>query len=85
MKVQIKEFNVQQHVKTNGIEFEIRTPDGKTHYGDCYLTKVGLIWCAGRTDKRNGLKIPWKEFIEIMKSPASKKAALKAARDISKG
>ena len=43
MKVSIKRFNVTMDVKTSGVEFEVRTPNGKTHLGDLVLTKSKLI------------------------------------------
>ena len=36
MKVAIKSFDVGMEVKTNGIEFEICTPDGATFLGDSF-------------------------------------------------
>ena len=66
MKVTIKEFNVNMEVKNNGIEFEVDSPDGGTHLGDLVLTKVGLIWCKGRTRPDNGIRISWEKFIELM-------------------
>lgn len=65
MNVYIKEFNVQMEVKNNGIELEVRDPDG-THRGDLILTKTSLEWCEGR--KRNGESVSWNEFIEWMNS-----------------
>lgn len=82
MKVWIKKFDVNMEVKSKGIEFEIRTPDDEHQLGDCYVTMTGLIWCKGKTEKNNGIKIKWQELIEILTSPASKRAALKAAKDI---
>jgi len=67
MQVSIKKFDVKMDVKNNGIEFEIYDNNG-TFKGDCYLTKTGLIWCAGRTRKRNGKRISWAEFITMMES-----------------
>lgn len=39
MKVLIKEFAVDMEVKSKGIEFEVKSPDGASHLGDCYVTK----------------------------------------------
>ena len=64
MKVTIKSFDVEMEVKNKGIEFEVRTPSGQ-HLGDVVLTKSGLVWCNGRTDPKNGLKVSWKKFIEF--------------------
>lgn len=48
MQVKIKSFDVNMEVKSNGIEFEVRNPDGSAQIGDCYLTMTGLIWCKGK-------------------------------------
>ncbi len=63
MRVTIKSFDVEMEVKNSGIEFEVRTPDGGTQLGDVVLTKTGLTWCKGRTDRKNGIKISWSDFI----------------------
>lgn len=81
MKVHVKSFEVDMMVKAKGIEFEIRSPgDGVTQLGDCVLTMTGLIWCKGKTGRKNGVKVSWEEFIDICKSEVSLKAALKAAK-----
>lgn len=68
MQVKIKKFDVNMEVKSSGIEFEVRSPDGSQQLGDCYLTMSGIIWCKGKTSKKNGIKISWKQFIEYMES-----------------
>lgn len=68
MKVSIKEFNVGMEVKTGGIEFQVKSPDGDTHHGDLILTKAKLIWCRGRTPRSSGTEISWRDFIEYMES-----------------
>jgi hypothetical protein len=80
MEVHIKKLVIGMQVKQSGIEFEVRTKDGKSQIGDCYLTMTGLVWCKGRTTKRNGVKISWDEFAALLSSTESKSAALKAAR-----
>jgi hypothetical protein len=80
MQVKIKSFDVGMDVKSNGIEFEVRKPDGSAQIGDCYLTMTGLVWCEGKKTKQNGVKVSWPEFMEIMKSDAAKKAAINAAK-----
>ena len=67
MKVAIKVFDVDMQVKNNGIEFEVRD-NNDDHLGDFYLTKANLIWCNGRTQKKNGKKVSWDEFIQWMNS-----------------
>ncbi len=81
MNVKIKKFEIDMDVKTKGIEFEVRTPDGKTQRGDCYLTMTGLIWCSGKTSKKNGIKVTWDEFIDLLSSKDSLKRAVKAAKN----
>ena len=82
MQVWIKSFKVNMEVKANGIEFEVRSADGKTQLGDCRLTMTGLVWCPGKVTKPNGIKVLWKDFLMIMKSKASLEAAIKAAKNI---
>lgn len=81
MNVKIKKFDVNVDVKTKGIEFEVRTPDGKAQLGDCYLTNGGLTWCPGRTRKKNGIMLRWPEFIDLLSSKDSLKRAVKAAKN----
>lgn len=64
MKVKIKSFDVDMEVKNAGIEFEVYSPDGENHLGDLILTKRNLIWCAGRTRRKNGKEISWTKFID---------------------
>ena len=80
MEVWIKSLEVDMQVKNNGIELEVRSADGTAQLGDCYATKSGLIWCSGRTQKNNGIKIHWNDFIEICSSKEKLNAALKAAK-----
>ena len=80
MEVRIKQFDVDMLVKQKGIEFEVRTPDGTSQIGDCYITMTGLVWCQGKTTKQNGTKMSWDHLAEILESDQAKKAALKAAR-----
>lgn len=80
MKVKVKELSADIELKSNGMELEIRTPDGNTRLGDCYVTMTGLTWCKGKTTKPNGVKLSWKELEQILKTAESKKAALKASK-----
>jgi hypothetical protein len=82
VEVRIKKLDINMFVKQNGIEFEVRTPDGTSQVGDCYLTMTGIVWCKGRTTKPNGIKISWDELAVIVGSNEAKRAALKAARTI---
>lgn len=81
MNVKIKKFDVNVDVKTKGIEFEVRTPDGKAQLGDCRLTMTGLTWCPGKTSKKNGIMVKWPEFIDLLSSRDSLKRAVKAAKN----
>ena len=80
MKVSIKSLSVDMDVKSNGVEFEIRSPDGKTFLGDCFLTMSNLIWCNGRTEKSNGQKIKWTDFIALMNDADVLTSAIKEAK-----
>ena len=81
MNVKIKSFDVNTDVKNKGIEFEVRTPDGKSQLGDCYLTKTGLIWCQGKKKKENGAKVDWQDFINLLADKDALKRAVKAAKN----
>ena len=65
MKVAVKSFDVEMDVKTNGIEFGIWTNQNK-FIGDLIMTKTQLIWCEGKTNRKNGKKIAIEEFREFM-------------------
>jgi hypothetical protein len=81
MKVRIKKLFVEMDVKSNGIEFEVRKPDGTAQIGDFYLTMTGLIWCEGKKGRAKGISLSWSELMELLESKESKKAALKAVRE----
>ena len=65
VKVTIKSFDVSMEVKNKGIEFEVRDTNNG-FLGDCVVTKTGLIWCPGKTDRKNGQKISWEKFIKLV-------------------
>ena len=85
MKVHIKSFDVEMQIKSKGIELEVRTPDGSDQLGDCYATMTGLIWCKGKTHKRNGVKLSWQELSVICSSTDAIKAAVSAAKKVQVG
>jgi hypothetical protein len=82
MDVSIKSFDVNMDVKTNGVEFGIREPNGGDRLGDLFITKANLIWCKGKTQRAGGIKIKWTDFVamvEATQNPAKKAAAKKTA------
>ena len=79
MKVSIKSLKVNMEVKSNGVEFEVRSPDGD-FLGDCYLTMTGLTWCKGKTTKEKGVAVSWKDFMALMNSKETLKSAVKTAK-----
>lgn len=72
MKVHIKNFQVDMEVKNAGLEFQVDDSEGK-QLGDLYVTKANLIWCNGKTQKANGEKIKWEDFIAWANERAAKK------------
>lgn len=80
MNVKIKSFDVDMDVKQKGIELEVRTPNGDSQLGDCYVTMKGLVWCPGKTSKKNGIEIKWTDLISLMSSKDSLRRALDAIR-----
>jgi len=67
MNVKIKEFNVEMVLKNRGIEFEVRDTHGD-FLGDLVLTKTKIIWCRGKTDRKNGKSLSLSEFIAYMEA-----------------
>jgi|GEM_PF-433586 len=87
MQVFIKSFNVPKiEVKSSGIELEVRDTEKNEHkfLGDCFVTMTGLVWCKGKTEKDNGVKITWNKLMTICENTDTLKAALKAAKDVTK-
>lgn len=82
MQVSVKSLEVEMPIKQNGIEFEVRTKDGEDQHGDCYVTMTGLVWCDGKTQKKNGIKVKWEDFFTICSSNEALKAAVKAAKAV---
>lgn len=66
MQVTIKSFDLEMEVKNKGVEFDVYSPDGKTHHGDLVLSRTGITWCNGRTKRENGITLNWNKFIELM-------------------
>ena len=79
MDVSIKSFDVEMIVKNNGIELEIREPNDGTRLGDLVVTKKYLVWCPGKTQPKNGIKLKWVDFIQMMNDsqPDAKKLEAK--------
>lgn len=67
MNVKIKQFDVEMEVKNKGIELEVRDPQNQ-FLGDLIVTKTSLVWCKGRTKRKNGKKISLNKFIELMEN-----------------
>ena len=83
MDVSIKSFDVEMDVLNKGVEFGIREPNGGDRLGDLFITKAHLIWCKGKTQRAQGIKIKWTDFVEMVndaQKPAKKSAAKKTAK-----
>lgn len=63
MNVSVKSFDVDMQIKNKGIELDIYD-NQDNHLGDLVVTKTGLTWCNGRTQRKNGKKIDWQSFID---------------------
>lgn len=70
MKVWITEFEVEQELKTKGMQVDVYAPDGADRLGDLTITKTKLIWCKGKKHKKNGVEVTWADFIAWMESNA---------------
>jgi hypothetical protein len=83
MDVSIKSFDVEMDVLNKGVEFGIREPNGGDRLGDLFITKAHLIWCKGKTQRAQGIRIKWTDFVEMVndaQKPAKKSAAKKTAK-----
>jgi hypothetical protein len=67
MNISIKQFDVRMDIKNNGIELDVFTPSDE-HIGDLVVNKKGLIWCRGKTSRKYGVLVTWKDFIKWMES-----------------
>ena len=68
MRVRFKKFDVEQVVKSSGVELEVRSADDARQLGDLIVTMTKVTWCPGRTTAANGISLTWSEFIELMES-----------------
>ena len=62
MKVSIKDLSVDMEIKNNGVELDVYTPDGSKHLGDLIVTKTGLNWCKGRTERLKRIACETSQF-----------------------
>jgi hypothetical protein len=62
MNVSIKDFQVDMQLKNNGVELEIRTPQG-AHLGDLCIGRGTIEWCKGKKNRGNGIKKNWNDLI----------------------
>lgn len=70
MKVWITALEAEQQLKNNGMQLDVFSSSGEERLGDLTITKTKLIWCAGKTHKKNGREATWAEFIDWMNSDA---------------
>ena len=66
MNVWITELNAEQQLKNKGMQLDVYSSDGGTRLGDLTVTKSKLVWCTGKTHKKNGFEATWQEFIGWM-------------------
>lgn len=64
MDVMIKDFSVAMQIKTRGVELAVYDRD--EFLGDFIVAKSGVIWCRGKKARKNGIKLPWRDFIALM-------------------
>ncbi len=64
MEVKITKFTVEQAIKNSGIQIDVQKPNDGDRLGDLTIAKSKLIWCAGKTHKKNGNEVTWEQFIK---------------------
>ena len=67
MNVSIKDFQVDMQLKNNGIELEVRSPQHQ-HLGDLCIGRGTIEWCAGKTNRGNGIRKNWNQLIEFFEN-----------------
>ena len=72
MAAEIKQFVGRVKLGNKGIEIEARTGDGE-HIGDLIVTRAGIIWCEGKTQRKNGQRLSWLPLASLARSKGSKK------------
>ena len=65
MNLNIKDLAVNMDLTSKGIEFGVKDAAGK-HQGDFHVTKAGIVWCKGKTQKKDGKKLTWKKIMDMM-------------------
>ncbi|HEX2986137.1 MAG TPA: hypothetical protein VHO71_04905 [Caproiciproducens sp.] len=83
MDVSIKRFDVEMLLKTNGMELDIKQPNGGEHIGDVVISKTGVTWCRGRTTPAHGISKSWDELIALMEEPQATSSKKKNNRSLS--
>jgi hypothetical protein len=78
-KAFIKNFHVEQKLKSNGIEIGVWQDDKQ--FGDAYVAKTGFAWRDGKTHRDNGIRF---SSTEISLTAAYKDEAIKAAKKAKK-
>ena len=46
---------IEEMLKNNGIELEVRSPQHQ-HLGDLCIGRGTIEWCAGKTNRGNGIR-----------------------------
>jgi hypothetical protein len=73
----VKDFSVEQELKNNGIEIGIW--DGDKQFGDIYVAKTGVVWCDGKTHRKNGTRLSFDELSLLCRNLDAALEAAKAA------
>ena len=79
MSVKIKDLDATIELKNNGMELEIRDSD-ENFIGDLVITKAAVIWCEGKTGRKNGIRVPMKKFLDLMRGQEEPVAPKKRAK-----
>ena len=90
MKIKIKDLQVSMDLANDGIQLAVN--DNKDEYlGSLYVGKAHVIWCKGKTQKANGVKKTWADFITAFDAPPGitetqpKKAGKRVRAKVAKG
>ena len=63
MEVWVRDFFLSLQVKKKGIKLGIWDED-KGHQGNLVINQLGIRWCPGKTQTRNGRLWTWRDLME---------------------
>ena len=77
MQIKTQPIKEAIEIKSSGIAFDVYN-NGAKRIGDLAITKNGLVWSNGSTQRTKGVIVKWDQFINWMQSQTQTKAPARA-------